>query len=64
MSEWIYEFYKDTDGIQMFRSKEEIIRCKDCKHYNSDGGALMECGLSQMVVDDADYCSYGEREDE
>ena len=39
----------------------EVVRCKDCRHYGSDGGALMVCDVSDMVVDDADYCSYGER---
>lgn len=39
----------------------ELVRCKDCRHYGSDGGALMVCDVSDMVVDDTDYCSYGER---
>ena len=38
-----------------------VVRCKDCRHYGSDGGALMVCDVSDMVVDDTDYCSYGER---
>ena len=41
-----------------------IVRCKDCIHYRSDGGALMVCDVSDMVVNDTDYCSYGEREEE
>ena len=41
----------------------EVVRCKDCIHYESDGGALMVCRIDNMVVDDIDYCSYGERED-
>lgn len=39
----------------------EVVRCKDCRHYGSDGGALMVCDVSDMVVDNTDYCSYGER---
>lgn len=39
----------------------EVVRCKDCIHYESDGGALMCCRIDDMVVDDTDYCSYGER---
>lgn len=39
----------------------EVVRCKDCIHYESDGGALMVCRIDDMVVDDTDYCSYGER---
>lgn len=39
----------------------DLVRCKDCIHYESDGGALMVCRIDDMVVDDTDYCSYGER---
>ena len=39
----------------------EVVRCKDCIHYESDGGALMVCRIDDMVVDDDDYCSYGEK---
>ena len=42
-------------------SADEVVRCKDCKHYESDGGALMVCSDTGVVVDDTDYCSYGER---
>lgn len=42
----------------------EVVRCKDCIHYESDGGALMVCRIDDMVVDDTDYCSYGERREE
>lgn len=39
----------------------EVVRCKDCIHYESDGGALMVCSDTGVVVDDDDFCSYGER---
>lgn len=39
----------------------EVVRCKDCRHYESDGGALMVCSITDTVKDDADFCSYGER---
>lgn len=39
----------------------ELVRCKDCIHYESNGGAFMVCRIDDMVVDDTDYCSYGER---
>lgn len=41
----------------------EVVRCKDCKHYESDGGAIMICNITDMVGDDDDYCSYGVREE-
>lgn len=37
----------------------EVVRCKDCKWWNGD-----ECtGRDIFVVDDDEYCSYGERRD-
>ena len=41
----------------------EVVRCKDCLHYKSDGGAMMVCDVSDIVVNDDDFCSYGERKD-
>lgn len=41
----------------------EIVRCKDCKHYETDGGALMVCKVSALNTNDDDFCSYGERAD-
>lgn len=39
----------------------EVVRCKDCKFFVSDGGALKECDYHEIYVLDDDYCSYGER---
>lgn len=39
----------------------EVVRCKDCKRYESDGGALMTCTLTDLIVDDDCYCWCGER---
>lgn len=37
----------------------EVVRCKDCKYWNGD-----ECtGRDIFVVDDDEFCSYGERRD-
>lgn len=37
----------------------EVVRCKDCKWWNG-----IECQTRDIdVVDDDEYCSYGERED-
>ena len=41
----------------------EVVRCKDCFHYESDGGAMMTCNVTDTVCDDDDYCSYGERKE-
>ena len=45
----------------------EVVRCKDCKHKSSwkkhELGYYV-CGVSGfLVVEDIDYCSYGERKE-
>lgn len=42
----------------------EVVRCKDCIHYESDGGEMMICNVTDMVCDNDDYCSYGERRED
>ena len=43
----------------------DIVHCKDCKHYISDGGALMECETHDgLLACENDFCSYGERIEE
>ena len=42
----------------------DVVRCKDCIHYESDGGAMMVCSVTDMVCDNDDYCSYGERRED
>lgn len=36
----------------------EVVRCKDCKHY--DHGVCIHDFACNLIRDD-DYCSYGER---
>lgn len=41
----------------------ELIRCKDCKHY--DKGTIFPCGIAaDFIVGDDDYCSSAERREE
>jgi hypothetical protein len=40
--------------------KETIVRCKDCKHWRSDGGALMLCEHTDIPTDACDFYSWGE----
>ena len=34
----------------------EVVRCKDCNHWID-----RECQVFSMMMNDDDYCSYGER---
>lgn len=38
----------------------EVILCKDCDYWVSDGGAMMMCALTQALCNEDDFCSYGE----
>lgn len=50
--------------IELPQEYVSAVRCKDCRHYESDGGAFMVCSITDMVTDDDDFCSYGERREE
>lgn len=40
----------------------EVVRCKDCKLRCPESiSVYRHCALSGMMVDDDDFCSYGER---
>lgn len=41
----------------------DIVRCKDCKYWRSDGGALMICDVHKDPTVPDHFCSYGERKD-
>ena len=58
------------NGVTFTHCKEcdrvEVVRCRDCKHYDGDF-----CNHEQwwnddsyITVDDDDFCSYGERKDQ
>ena len=42
--------------IEPFSDVEPVVRCKDCKWYDSE---RHDCPYMEEVLDD-DYCSYGE----
>ena len=44
----------------------EVVRCRDCKYWRSDGECIMHSNYALNLiygVDENDYCSYGERKD-
>ena len=53
--------YVDRDQIDKAPSIE-IVRCKDCKYWVSDGGALMICDIHKDPTVPNHYCSYGEED--
>ena len=47
-------------------AQPEIVRCKDCKHYEEINQPYpqMFCRRHQLDTLEDDYCSYGERGDD
>lgn len=45
-------------------AQPEIIRCKDCKHYDGEKCLRYEPTKWKFYVVPDDFCSYGERADE
>lgn len=60
MSEIIYEIIKDSDGVDCYIKRGEVVRCKDCKWRGHLGCALKIVDDSDKPNDD-DFCSFGER---
>ena len=46
---------------------EEVVRCKNCKHRDTDGCPMMfwdVCGALMGETEDDGFCSYGESEEQ
>ena len=39
----------------------DIIHCRECKYWVSDGGALMRCDIHKDPTVPEHFCSYGSR---
>lgn len=50
MAETIYETIKDSDGVECFIKRGNLVRCKECKyaHLTYDG----DCKYCDMFTDD------------
>ena len=62
MSEYPYEaivVLGDKDEIVEYTG-EEIVRCKDCKKYNTDDCMMIHGKKMNRNIFAYDYCSYGE----
>lgn len=59
----------DDDYIDNTADLVEVVRCKNCKKYadfdihNSKRFTFHFCNKFQTVMEENDYCSYGERRD-
>ena len=49
---------------KQLENRVEVVRCKDCKMFCRNYAHLRKhCGLTGAIVEDDDFCSYGERKD-
>lgn len=62
MTEYIYEIIKDSDGVDCYIKRGEIVRCLDCKWFNDFGCAIRIVDDSDKPKDN-DFCSFGERKE-
>ena len=59
--EYIY-FVDDNPNGTSGMTKEEIVRCKDCKHFDEENGVCKVDGNGGWQADD--FCSTGERKEQ
>ena len=45
-------------------AEQEIIRCRDCKHWYSDADCGMACELTNMSQPEDGFCNWAERKEE
>lgn len=66
MSEYIYWVeakFNAFDDSFLLNRREEIVRCKDCKHYKT-GDAGSYCCKSITTLHNPDgFCAWGERKE-
>ena len=54
-------YFKDTMMKKGVCETDDVVRCKDCKHYDSDTQSCLD-GLDGIFQPDW-YCADGERKD-
>ena len=65
-----YDPNLDIDGYMRYlkyntpSAQPEIVRCKDCKHRDSENGFCEGRGWPMQLVPDNGFCDKGERSEE
>lgn len=47
--------------IREERRREEIVRCRDCVHFDAYGNTFGWCALHDIDCSERRYCAWGER---
>lgn len=53
--------------VDVILKAEEVVRCKDCKHYSADGWGYGNCNrpnVDYLRMNDNGFCSWGERRED
>lgn len=64
MKEVIVKLNSDRIKIRGGEYVQDLVRCGECKHNVSDGGAIMVCEHTDIPTEDDHFCGYGEVRDE
>ena len=57
------EVMKIADYIESTRTKVEVVRCKDCKHWYQDADSGMACEFTNMSQPEDGFCNWAEIKD-
>ena len=64
---WSCEYINRAEAIKIWRANKDIVRCKDCKHYDTESRTFPCCtdifGAVRYMEEDG-FCSKGERKGE
>ena len=55
------QFAEHFDLLKEYQSLQEVVRCKDCKHWYADADTGMACEFTNMGQPEDGYCNWGER---
>ena len=63
--EYIADFTQGKHGESVI-PKQELIRCRECKHYSADPWGYGNCNYEDGFrrVRNTDFCSWAERKEE
>ena len=61
MSEIIYENIKDSDGVDCYIKRGEVVRCKDCKWHLNGHLCKQLSQYGSIETPPSFYCGLGER---
>lgn len=57
--QWLLEYIDALPSADV----QQVVRCKDCKHYRVQGGMYGFCNKLDLQADVDDFCSEGEKMD-